>query len=84
MLYHHFFSTSLYNVQSGRSKKTKEELELKQTYLLLVYADNVNLLGENIIAIMKNKEALADTSKEVGLYVNKEKTKYMFMSPSPD
>jgi hypothetical protein len=40
----------------------------------------VNLLGENIIIIKKHKEALLDASKEVGLDVNAEKTKYMFMS----
>jgi hypothetical protein len=54
------------------------------THQLLVYADDVNLLGENISIIKKNAEALLDASKEIGLEVNYEKTKYMFMSPSPE
>jgi ribosomal protein S2 len=40
----------------------------------------VNLLGDNIDAIKKNVETLIDASKEVGLEVNTEKTKYMLLS----
>jgi hypothetical protein len=36
-------------------------------------------LGENI-NIIKNAEAVLDASQEIGLEVNSEKTKYMFMS----
>jgi hypothetical protein len=45
-----------------------------------VYADGVNLLGNNINTINKNKEVLVDASIEVGLEVNTEKFKYVFMS----
>jgi hypothetical protein len=40
----------------------------------------VNLLGDNTDAIKKNMETLIDASKEVGLEVNTEKTKYMLLS----
>jgi hypothetical protein len=42
----------------------------------LVSTDDANLLGGNIDTIEKNTQTLIDTSKEVGLEVNTEKTKY--------
>jgi hypothetical protein len=55
-------------------------LKLSGTCELLVCADGVNLLGGNADIIKKNTETLIDTSKEVGLEVNTEKTKYMLLS----
>jgi hypothetical protein len=42
--------------------------------------NDVNLLGDNIDTIKKNTEILTDASKDVGLEVNTEKTKYMLLS----
>jgi hypothetical protein len=57
------------------------QLKLNGTHQLLAYADDVNLLGDNTDTINKNTETLTDASKEVGLEVNVEKTKYMSVCP---
>jgi hypothetical protein len=46
----------------------------------LVYADDVKIVGENTDNTKKNTEALLDASKQFGLEVNPEKTKYTIMS----
>jgi hypothetical protein len=55
-------------------------LKSNGTHWLLAYADDVNLLGENIDTIKKNTETLTDANKEVGLEINEEKTEYMLLS----
>ena len=58
----------------------QESLKLNGTHQLLVYADDVNILGGSIHTVRKNTEALSIASKEIGLEINAEKTKYMVMS----
>jgi hypothetical protein len=53
---------------------------LNGTHQLLAYADDINIVVENIDTINKKTEALWDASKEVGLEENQEKTKYMLVS----
>jgi hypothetical protein len=55
-------------------------LKLKGAHQILVYADAVNLLRDNMNTIRKSTEALTDANKEVRLEANTEKTKYMLMS----
>jgi uncharacterized protein YoxC len=49
-------------------------------HMFPVYADDVNLLRDNIDVVKKRTETLIDASKEVGLDVNAKKTKYMLLS----
>jgi hypothetical protein len=50
---------------------------LNETYQLLVYADYVNLLGDNTGTINRNTKLLTVASNVVGLEVNAKKTKYI-------
>jgi hypothetical protein len=63
-----------------RVQANQEGLKLNGTHQLVVYADDVNILGGSIHSIKKNAEDLMIASKKIGLEVNAEKTKYMVMS----
>ena len=47
------------------------------THQLMVYADDVNIMGRSISTIGKNTEALVVARKGIGPEVNDDKTKYM-------
>jgi arylsulfatase A-like enzyme len=51
-------------VQAIIFPRSQVELKLNGTHQLLVYADDVNLLDDNIGTIKKNMETLFDASKE--------------------
>jgi hypothetical protein len=50
----------------------------------LVYADNVNLLGNRVNTIKENSETFLQASTDIGIEINAENTKYMIMSRHPN
>ena len=58
----------------------QDDLKLNGTHQLLVYADDINIMGRCIHAIKKNICSLIVAGKEIGLEVNVDKTKYMVMT----
>ena len=63
-----------------RVQVNQDDLKLNGTYQLLVYAYDINILGGSVHTIKENAEALVVATKEIGLEVNADKTKYMVMS----
>ena len=62
------------------SKKTELGLELNGKHQLLAYADDVNMLGENLQTVREHVEIFIKAIKDIGLEVYSEKTKYMIIS----
>ena len=63
-----------------RVQVNKDGLKLNGTHPLLAYADDVNILGGSIHTVKENAEGQVVATKETGLEVNANKTKYMVMS----
>jgi hypothetical protein len=62
-----------------RVQVNQDGLKLNGTHQLLVYADDVNMLGGNAHNRKEKAKALVVASKEIGLEVNADKNKYMVM-----
>jgi len=60
-----------------RVQVNQEGLKLNAAHQLLVYAEDVDILGGSVHAIKKNTDILVVAGKEISLQVNAEKTKYM-------
>jgi hypothetical protein len=62
-----------------RVQVKQDGLKLNGTHQLLIYADDVIILGGSIHTVRENA-ALVVATKEISLEVNTDKTKYMVMS----
>jgi len=60
-----------------RVQVNQDGLKLNGTHQLVVYVDDVNILGGSVHTVKENAEALVVASKEIGLEVNADKTKYI-------
>ena len=63
-----------------RVQVNQDGLKLNGTHQLLAYADVVNILVGSIHTLKENAEAFVAATREIGLEVNADKTKYMVMS----
>ena len=63
-----------------RVQVIQDGLKLNGAHQLLVYATDVHILGGSVHTVKENAEALIVASKEIGLEVNADKTKFMVMS----
>jgi hypothetical protein len=63
-----------------RVQVNQDGLKLNGTHKLLAYPDDVNILGGSIHSLKENAEALVAATREMGLEVSADKTKYMVMS----
>ena len=49
-------------------------LDMNGTHQVFSYADDVNLIGDDIISIERNPDVLINACKDIGLAVNTGKT----------
>jgi hypothetical protein len=63
-----------------RVQANQKGLKLNGTHQLLIYTDDVNILGGSIHTIKKNTQALVIASKKISLEVNAETTKCVVIS----
>ena len=63
-----------------RVQVNQKGVKLNGTHQMIVYADDVNILGGSVQIIKKNTEAVVIASNEVDPKLNADNTKHMAMS----
>jgi len=63
-----------------RVQVNRDGSKLNGTHQLLAYADDVNILGGSIHTLKENAEGIITATRELGLEVSADKTKYMVLS----
>ena len=59
-----------------KEMQKSDGLQLNGTTQILTYADDIALLGDNKETLINNTKILLDKTKELGLQIKVEKTKY--------
>jgi hypothetical protein len=73
---------NIYILSAERKVQENEvSLEMNGTNQILVYANGTCFLGHRINTANENTETLLEDSRDVGLEINTEKTKYMIIYP---
>ena len=63
-----------------RVQESRTGLKLNGKHQRLVYADDMNMLGENLKTVRENTEIFIKASKDIGLEINFEKARQIFTS----
>jgi hypothetical protein len=74
MLYCHCFQLC-FRICHQEGSVNQDGFNLNGTHKLLVYADEVDILGRSVQTIKKNTDAVVIASKKIELEVNADKTK---------
>jgi hypothetical protein len=69
-----FFDFAL-EYATRKFQENEVSLELNETHQLLVYADDVNLLGDSVNTIKESSETFLEATWDSGVKINAEKTK---------
>jgi len=77
MFYRYCFSTLGLEYVIRRVQVNQDGLKLNGTYQILVYADDVNILGGSVHTVKENAEALVVASKEIRLEEHADKTDHV-------
>ena len=74
------FFNSVVKYAIRRVHVNQDGLKLDGAHQLVVYADDIYILGGSVHTMKENTETLVAASKEIGLEVNDDKTKCTVMS----